>query len=96
MQFKRFRCSRKLTENGGPDGIKEASKSMPWASKVTFVEIWGVSNIFLFVMTFGSAKSWPPNAKISDFGRQSDKQLLSVVGVGGRGGVLGRRKRRGY
>ena len=39
LQFKRFRWSRKLIENGGSNDINKSSKLEPWASKVDLFEI---------------------------------------------------------
>ena len=40
LQFKRFRRTRKLIEDGGPNGTKKSVKLKPWASKVPFFEIF--------------------------------------------------------
>ena len=42
------------------------------------------------------AKSQPKIAMISDLGRQIENEKVDFGGVGGRGSVPGRRKRRGY
>ena len=48
--------SRKLIENGGPNGAKKSSKLRPWAAKVSFFEICTDFVKIDFLMFFRSAK----------------------------------------
>ena len=53
LQIERFRRTRKLIENGGPNGIKKSSKLKPWASKVWFFEILMDLGKLVFSMFLG-------------------------------------------
>ena len=48
--------------------------------------------MFFVDESLGSAKSQPTIEMISNFGRQSETTKTRVGGVGGRGGVRGKRK----
>ena len=83
----------KCDENRYPNGSPKSSKSNHWAPMADLFEMLLGFEI-IFAEYFLGAKSLPEIAKFNNAGSQIEK-MVRLVGVGGRGGVLVRRKRRG-
>ena len=82
---------------GGVPRTNKSSKSKPWASNVAFLIFCEVfERCFFLLLVFGSATVLPQITNVIDFGRQFNFAGFVWSGVGARGGVPGRRKRRGY
>ena len=83
-------------KNGRPSGPKKSSKSSHWAPMVELFEIlWGFERMYLLMCVWFGKKS-AKNRNDQRLWQTNRKNAVGLGGVGGRGGVPGKRKSWGF